>query len=100
MLHHRKQWYIIWNHPRIKDAQLFSGKPRTIIATVINGDIKKAAETIPFLPVKEFSNIYDLRILKKIAKDRNQWENLSSEVCKLSQVNNPTSLGKSKTKVQ
>ena len=67
-------------------AKKFPGRKRNTLPTVINNDIKKAAE-IHTLPISNFESTEDLKTLKIVAMDREQWRNMCKQICKPAEGN-------------
>ena len=54
----------------------FRGRPRTTLASVLNQDVKSAAQKNNEFPVK-FESIEDLKKMRQFADDRNRWKDYS-----------------------
>ena len=61
-----------------REGKKFSGRKRCTLPVRINEDIKSASAEIP---ITTFDKIEDLRILKNIAQNREDWRNLSKLIC-------------------
>ena len=64
-----------------KNMKKFSGNPRTTLPVTIDKDLNLAHKNNPNLTLTNFRNLDDLKRLRALAQDRNQWRDFIECIC-------------------
>ena len=85
----QKAMNFFFEHNNLKK---FRGRPRTMLVTNLNGDIKLAEECSQQCKniVSSLESIEDLRKLRGVAGEKEEWKRFSRNICSIAEVDRST----------